>query len=111
MTIPTLTDANAAVTANSPDVFPGQPITFVGFATDDLYGINDLETVEAQMGVDGHAAFGYTPKLAVQDFMFMASSLTIDALEQIQSQQVQNQTVYILNGSVLLPAVQKRYVL
>lgn len=108
MPLRTLTAANAVIILSAPDVI-ASGIQLQGFAADDVFDTDDLEIVEAVMGVDGHLSGGYTPKPVPQRFTLQADSLSIDFFETFYSQSVQQQATFYLSGIVRLVSTGKSY--
>lgn len=77
----TLTSANSEFVINVPAVFAG-PQVIQGYMTDDAFGAEDVNPVEAKIGVDGRKSSGYTPYLVKQLIHVQADSPSIDFFEQ-----------------------------
>ena len=73
-----ITSANAIYTLIIPDVFPA-PQQLQGFATDDAFDTDASDVVEARIGVDGIASYGFTPFLVTQTIHFQSDSPSIAA--------------------------------
>lgn len=104
----TLTGANAVISLSAPDVF-GAPVQLQGFAADDVFSSEALQSAETLMGVDGVLSAGFVYVPAPQNYMLQGDSLSVDFFETLWAQQQQNATVYRLSGLTTLLPVQKKY--
>jgi hypothetical protein len=77
----TLTSANSEFVLNIPDVFSG-PVVLQGYATDDAFDTEDVNPVEAKIGVDGRKSSGYTPYLVKQIIHLQADSPAVAIFDQ-----------------------------
>ena len=80
-----------------------------GFASDDAFATDMVEAAIARMGVDGHASFGYVPRLTPQQITFQSDSPTIPLFETLVGAQDSIREVIELNGSLVLPSVGTTY--
>lgn len=105
-----ITSANAILTLSVPVLFPvGQQIQ--GFSTDDIYGVAQIKSVETAMGVDGVLSGGFVFVAIVQTLMLQADSESNDFFDQVYAAQQAAQTVFFGNGSVILPAIGKKFLM
>ncbi len=72
----TITSANSDFTLVLPDVFP-VPQKIQGYAVDDAFDTDDVETAEAVMGVDGLMSAGFTPFITTMKVHLMPDSPSI----------------------------------
>lgn len=56
----TLTTANSVLTLKVPNLFD-IPVLIQGYATDDAFATEEVESAQNEMGVDGNLSSGYTP--------------------------------------------------
>jgi hypothetical protein len=103
-----ITGANAVVMLSQAILFP-VPQQLQGFATDDIYEFDEIESVETQMGVDGVLSAGFTFKPQPQSIMLQADSSSNDMFDIINAQQIATRQVYPLNGLVSIPSIGKKF--
>jgi hypothetical protein len=106
----TITSANLVATLVVPDVFP-VPQTLQGFAVDDAFDTENVETSEAVMGVDGKMSAGYTPAIIVQTWHFMPDSPSILLFDAWRGAEEAAQEVFFAQATIQLPSVGRSYVL
>lgn len=104
----TITAANAVLMLSVTGLFP-VPQQIQGFAADDVYDTEDLETAEILMGVDGKMSAGFVYNPVRQGFTLQADSSSNDFFEAIYSAEQAAREKYFLNGSVLLSSIGKLY--
>lgn len=104
----TLTAANAIITLSVAEVFPA-PYNLQGFATDDVYAVEDLDVAEVAMGVDGKLSGGFVFREVKQTYMLQADSASVDFFEQLWSAQQSNRTIYRISGVTIVSSVAKQY--
>lgn len=78
--MPTITSANSTLTIAVPSVFP-VPITIQGYATDDAFSVEAVDSAKAIMGVDGIMSHGYTPFITKLRVMLQADSPSISLFD------------------------------
>ena len=105
-----LTAANAIITLGATGLFPvAQQIQ--GFAADDVFDAEALDSAEAVMGVDGRLSGGWIPNPVKIGFSVQADSDSVDFFETLYQSQQQARDLYYLFGSVYLKATEKKYTL
>lgn len=104
----TITAANAVLTLSVANLFP-TPQQIQGFAADDVFDTEDLETAELSMGVDGKLSAGFVYNPVKQGFTLQADSASNDFFEAIYAAERAARDKFTLNGSVLLPSVNRLY--
>lgn len=104
----TITAANAVLMLGVASLFP-TPQQIQGFAADDVFDTEDLETAELSMGVDGRLSAGFVFNPVKQGFILQADSASNDFFESIFTAERTARDKFSLNGSVLLPAIGKNY--
>lgn len=106
----TLTAANSIITLSVPNLIPS-PVQLQGFATDNIFESDAVETAETKMGVDGNLSAGIvlveTP-FTVHLQADSDSNLLFETWDQTQQQQ---KDVYFGDITVALPSVQRVYTL
>ena len=103
-----ITAANAVLMLSVVGLFP-TPQQIQGFAADDIYDTEDLETAETLMGVDGKLSAGFVYNPVRQGFTLQADSNSNCFFENLYSAQRAARDIYFLNGTVLLPSIGKLY--
>lgn len=104
----TITSANAVFTLNIPDVFP-TPQLLEGYATDDGFDTEVVDTAEAKMGVDGIMSAGFTPFITKQTIHFQADSPSIQVIDDWLGAMESAQEVFFASASIVLPSVGRAY--
>jgi len=103
-----ITSANASLTLSILPLFP-IPQQLQGFATDDIYDIPRIKSVEAQMGVDGIASFGFTFVLIPQEITLQADSLSNRIFDTWWLSMQAAREVYLAYGVMALPGVSTKF--
>jgi hypothetical protein len=104
-----ITGANASLQLTQATLFP-VPQQIQGFAADDIYDLDEIESVETLMGVDGVLSGGFVWKPQSQSIMLQADSPSNAFFDAIQSQQIAANTTYVLNGVLTLPAIGLKFI-
>lgn len=104
-----ITAANAVLMLSVPGLFP-IPQQLQGFAADDVYDLDEIESVETSMGVDGVLSGGFVWKPQPQTIMLQADSASNAVFDTIQSSQIAGQATYLLNGVLTLPAIGLKFI-
>lgn len=104
----TLTAANSVLLLSVEDLFD-TPVQLQGFAADDIYDIEGIQSTETSMGVDGLLSGGWIPAPIVQNISLQADSDSVDIFEDWYSASQAAREIYIANGSIFLPSVGKGY--
>ena len=103
-----ITSANSIVMIAINSLFP-VPQLLQGYAADDVFDTDPLESAETLMGVDGFLSAGFVYVPVQQTYTLQADSPSIFIFDQWWLAQQQNQTIYFAQGSVQLPAINKKY--
>lgn len=107
-----ITSANAVLTI-SPRVaglIGIDAFTVEGFASDDAFMSETVDSAEAIMGVDGKMSVGYTPYIVKQTITLQADSPSVTLFEEILSAQNTLHQPMIVDAVLALPSVQKSYI-
>lgn len=104
----TITAANATITFTVPSVFAA-PQQIQGFAADDVYSTDTLESVEEMMGVDGQLTAGFVFVPVRQQYTLMADSPSIAFFDQWWQFQQALQDAYPCFGTITLPSKKTQY--
>lgn len=105
-----ITGATAIVMLSVPGLFP-VPQQLQGFAADDVFDTDTLESAEVLMGVDGRLSGGFVFVPVKQNYKLQADSPSIFFFDSWWSAQQQAQEVLPANGLVLLIATNAKYTL
>lgn len=101
---------SAAISALLPAI-AGVGFPVQGYATDDAFATDTVDSVEARKGVDGRTSFGYLPRLTKQTITLQADSPSIQLFDAIVNAQDAIQEVIELDGVLTLPSVNSSYAL
>lgn len=104
----TLTAANSVIMLTVEGLFD-TPVQLQGFAADDIFDTDQLESAETVMGVDGKLSAGWVPAAVKQNFTLQADSDSLPFFETWYSSQQAIRELYIARGSIYLPAVGRKY--
>jgi hypothetical protein len=105
----TLTVANSVIMLVITDLFP-IPQQLQGYAADDVFSTEAVDSVETVMGVDGLLSAGWMPTPKRQTFVVQAdsaSSLIFDAWQQAQEAV---RDAFVAEGVITLPSLGRVYV-
>jgi hypothetical protein len=104
----TITAANSVLLLSAASLFD-VPQRIQGFQADDVTDTENMATSEIVPGVDGRLSGGWSYVPTVQNFMLQADSPSVDFFDQIhETMQTLRETI-VLNGSLVLPAIGKKY--
>jgi len=107
-----ITSANAVltITPRVAGIVGVGAFTVEGFASDDAFMSEAVDSAEAVMGVDGKMSVGYTPYIVKQTITLQADSPSITLFETILSAQNTLKAPVIVDAILAYPSVQKSYV-
>lgn len=79
----TITAANSSfvITVRALGLFPAGPFAVQGYASDDAFATETVDSAEARIGVDGRMSAGYLPRLTKQTITLQADSPSIQMFE------------------------------
>lgn len=103
-----LTAANSIFQLFIPDVFPA-PQQLQGYAADDIFDVEDQESVQVQMGVDGELAAGFVYVETKQSITLMPTSDSNDVFDQWNAAQKAALTVFPASAVIILPGLNKKW--
>jgi len=106
----TITSANAVVMLGAKSLFP-TPQQLQGFAADDVFSTEDIDTAEVVMGVDGKMSAGFVFVPVPQSYSLQADSPSISFFEALYQAQQAAKEVYFLFGVVTLSSISRSYVM
>lgn len=103
-----ITSANAVLMLSVPPLFP-IPQQIQGFATDDIYDIPQIKSVEVLMGVDGVLSAGFVYVQIVQTITLQADSASNSFFDTWWTQMQAAQDAYAANGLIRLPSIATKF--
>ena len=103
-----ITSANAVLTIAVATIFP-IPQQIQGFATDDIYDIPAIKSVEVMMGVDGVLSAGFVYVAIVQEITLQADSASNAFFDTWWTQMQAAQDVYPASGLIKLPGIATKF--
>jgi hypothetical protein len=106
----TLTAANSVFALTITGLYPA-PQVLHGYAADDAFATDALESAETVMGLDGHLSGGYVFNPVKQTIVLMPDSASLDVFNNWSLAQMASREVLVANASISLPAIGKKYVL
>lgn len=106
----TITAANAVYMLSIANLFD-TPQQLQGFAADDVFSTEALQSAETLMGVDGKLSGGFVFAPVVQSVVLQSDSDSNAIFEQWWAAQQQAQEVFIANGLVTLLNLGSKYTL
>ena len=104
----TITSANSSLVLNAPDVFT-TPLNVQGYATDDAFDTEMVDSAEAKMGVDGIMSAGYTPFITKQTIHLQADSPSVQYFDSILEAMEAAQEIFYVTVTIVLPATSRVY--
>jgi len=106
----TLTAANSVLLISISGLFD-VPQQIQGFAVEDVFDIDAIDSAETAMGVDGKLSAGWVPMPIKQSVTIQADSDSVTIFENWYSSQQAARELYFATGSIYLPAVKRKYAL
>lgn len=82
-----------------------------GYASDDAFATDTVDSAEARMGVDGRMSAGYLPRMTKQTITLQADSPSIKTFETLIGAQDTVREVIFLDGILTLPSIETSYAL
>ena len=105
-----ITGANAIYTIAIPGLFP-IPQLLQGFAADDVFDTDTLESVETLMGVDGNLSAGFVFVPVKQGISIQADSISGAIFDQWYAAQQAIQDTYSAIGVIIQPTLGLKFAL
>lgn len=103
-----ITGANATYMLSITDLFPA-PIQLQGFAADDVFDTDPLESAEVLMGVDGFLSAGFVFVAVKQSVTLQADSNSNLIFDVWWTANQSTRSNFFANGVVLLPAINTQW--
>lgn len=100
-----ITSANSVATLSCSVIPAG--LKFEGYAVNAMWTKDNEETIEARMGADGKASFGWIPAIKQITFHFSPDSPTVDRLRFLSMTQEALRNPVPLQLVITLPAIGK----
>lgn len=100
----TLTVANSLYMLVIADLFP-VPQQLRGYAADDVFTTEAVDSVEVQMGVDGQLSGGWMPTPKKQTIVLQADSPSVGMFDAWQQSQEAVQDAFIANAFITLTSI------
>lgn len=104
----TITSANSVFTLTVAGVLPA-PFQLQGYAADDAFSAEAVDTAETMVGVDGKMSGGYVPRITPMRIVLQADSDSIEVFDQWLGYQDARKEVFPAEAVIILPAIQKAY--
>lgn len=107
-----ITSANAVLTISPRvgSIIGAGAFTVEGFASDDAFMSESVDSAEALMGVDGIMSVGFTPYIVKQTITLQADSPSVLLFETILAAQNTLRAPVIMDAVLAYPSVQKSYI-
>lgn len=103
-----ITSANAVLMLSVPPLFP-IPQQIQGFATDDIYDVPQIKSVEVMMGVDGVLSAGFVYIQIPQTITLQADSPSNSFFDTWWTQMQAAQDAYEASGLIRLPSISTKF--
>lgn len=109
----TITSANCKLTftVRGPAGIVVGPFTVQGYASDDAFATEAVESAVAMQGVDGKMSAGWVPRLTKQNVRLAADSPSVALFEAWDGAQSVLRDVLFADGALAYPGLQKGYAL
>lgn len=108
MANPTLTVANAVITLTIPGVYD-TPQQLQGFSADNIYDVDQIDSVETLFGVDGKLSGGFVFNPVNQTFTLQADSASCDLFDTWRNAQAAAIEAFACNGQTTLKGLGKTF--
>lgn len=105
-----ITAANATFLLAVSSVFP-IPQQLQGFAADDIFSTDPLESAETLMGVDGRLSAGFVFVQVKQAISIQADSDSSDIFDEWYAAQQVAKGIFRATGIIVLPSLEKKWTL
>lgn len=97
----TLTTANSVFMLAVAGFIP-TPVPIQGYAADDAFMVEDVESAETYMGVDGNLSGGYVPYIKPLEFTLQADSLSNQLMDAWTQAEAQAREKFIASATILI---------
>lgn len=104
----TITSANSVLLLGIANLF-NVPVQIQGFATDDMFTLEDVDMAETMMGADGKLSAGWIPVPKSLEITLQADSASNDFFDAWVSAESVAREKYVCNGTILLKGTGRLY--
>lgn len=104
----TLTNANSSIQLSIAGLF-SVPTKLQGYAADDVFSADPLNSSELAMGVDGKLSAGFVFVPVKWSITLQADSASNDIFDQWYAQQQTAKDLFEASGIVLLPTINRKW--
>jgi hypothetical protein len=104
-----ITSANSTAVLVIEEIAPNG-VQLEGYSTDGGISGDAIDIVESQMGVDGTAAFGYTPSFHSLTITLKANSPSCDTLSALWEAMQVNRRIYPCTLVITAPSLKKTFI-
>ena len=104
----TLTSANSILMIGIANLY-NVPVQIQGYATDDAFTTEDVDTGETMMGVDGKLSAGFTPYPVTIDINLQADSASNLFFDAWIAAEATAREKYIASATIMLPGTNMLY--
>jgi hypothetical protein len=105
-----ITSADAVITLSIVGLFNDVPQQIQGFATDDVFDVDQIKSVELMMGVDGNLSGGFVYQEVPMSVSLQADSDSNDIFDAWWNQMQSARKPYKAEGRILLPSLGFKFV-
>ncbi len=105
----TLTTSNSVITLVIPGLFP-VPQTLQGYAADDLFSTEAVNTVETVMGLDGRLSGGWKPVPRKQTYVLQADSVSVLMFDTWHQSEEAISDAFVADGVIVLPGLNRSFI-
>jgi hypothetical protein len=106
----TLTDVNAVIMISIVGVFPA-PVQIQGFAADDIFSTDPLNSAELSMGVDGKLSAGFVFVQSTFGISLQSDSPSCDFFDFWYDFQQSQRELFPAFGQVVLPSIGRKWLM
>ena len=106
----TITSANSVFALAVTNVFPS-PQVLQGYAADDTFTTEAVESVEVVQGIDGNLSGGYVFVPYKMTISIMPDSPSLDLFYGWAQYQLATREVAVANATIILPSISKKFTL
>jgi hypothetical protein len=105
-----ISSSNAVLALTQPILFP-VPQQLQGFATDDVFDVEAIKSVETLMGVDGVLSAGFVFAEVPMNISLQADSASNRFFDTLWTQMQAAQDVYALTGTAVLQSIATKFLM
>lgn len=103
----TITSANSIILFRCIGVYDNW-VKLEGYEVDNAASFTDVTLAETQMGVDGKQSIGFVPHETPVTLNFAANSASVDVMENVYNDFIQNMEVRYCEIQITYPSVNRR---